>query len=43
MMQVCRDNDIAMQIGNLSREEGFEWNLEDMNTHQEKMLKIIFS
>lgn len=41
MMRVCFDNFIAMETGKLSREEGFEWNLEDMNDHQEKMLKII--
>ena len=38
MMQICRDND-----RNLSRDEGLEWNLDDMNSHQNKILEIIFS
>lgn len=43
MMQTCSDNDIARRTGKLSREEGFEWTIEDMNTHQKKMLKILFA
>ena len=42
MMRVCSDNYIKMETGQLTREEGFEWNLEDMNAHQEKMMKILF-
>lgn len=34
MMQICSDN-------SFSREKGLEWILEDMNQHQEKMMKII--
>lgn len=43
MMRVCFDNYIAMQTEKLSRKEGFEWNVEDMISHQEKMIKIIFT
>lgn len=41
MMRVCSDNYIKMETGKLKREEGFEWNLEDMNEHQEKMIEIL--
>lgn len=34
MMQICSNN-------SFSREKGLEWILEDMNQHQEKMMKII--
>ena len=43
MMRICFDNFIKMETGKLNREEGFEWNLEDMNAHQEKMMNILFS
>lgn len=43
MMRICFDNFIKMETGKLNREEGFEWNLEDMNVHQEKMMNILFS
>lgn len=42
MMQTCSDNDIARRTGELNREEGYEWTIEDMNQHQEKMLQILF-
>ena len=42
MMQICSDNYIKMQTGQLIREKGLEWKLEDMNAHQEKMMEIIF-
>lgn len=41
-MRIYFDNYIKMKTGKLSREEGFEWNLEDMNAHQDKMMKILF-
>ena len=43
MMRICFDNFIKMETGKLNRDDGFEWNLEDMNAHQEKMLKILFN
>ena len=43
MMQICSDNYIKMKTGKLNREAGFEWNLEDMNAHQEKMMKIMLN
>ena len=43
MMQICSDNDLKMKTGKISREEGFEWDLEDMNKHQENMVKILFA
>ena len=41
MMQKCKDNDFAMQNEDFNREHGMEWNADDMNTHQQKMLDII--
>lgn len=43
MMQICKDNDSKMKKGELLRKEGFEWNVKDMNSHQEKMIEIIFT
>ena len=41
MMQMCRDNEKAMLNDSLKREKGMEWNAEDIQKHQEKMLDII--
>lgn len=41
MMQMCQDNWKAMLNGDLDREKGMEWNAEDMQIHQEKILDII--
>ena len=41
MMQICRDNHKAMLNGDLDRVNGMEWNVEDIQEHQEKMLDII--
>lgn len=41
MMQICQDNHKAMLNGELDRVAGMEWNAEDMQNHQEKMLNII--
>lgn len=41
MMQMCLDNSNAMQIGKMDRKFGMEWNAEDMQIHQNKMLEII--
>ncbi|MCH5306719.1 MAG: DUF262 domain-containing protein [Prevotella sp.] len=41
MMQMCQDNDRAILKGDLNRDKGMEWNTEDMQVHQEKMLNII--
>lgn len=43
MMQTCQDNQRAMLNGNLHRNKGMEWNAEDMQMHQVKMLDIIIS
>ena len=43
MMQICQDNAKAMLNGNIERRKGFEWNIEDIEKHQDKMLDIIFS
>ena len=41
MLQMCQDNyDEGIKNGD-KREFGFEWNAEDMQKHQEKMLSII--
>lgn len=41
MLQICQDNyDDGIKNGD-KREFGFEWNAEDMQKHQEKMLSII--
>ena len=41
MMQMCLDNRKAMLNDKLNREFGMEWNAEDMQIHQNKMLEII--
>ncbi len=41
MMQKCKDNDLAVLNGKLEREAHMEWNAEDIQDHQEKMLEII--
>ncbi len=41
MMQVCQDNHRAMLNGEIDRVAGMEWNAEDMQIHQRKMLDII--
>lgn len=41
MMQMCQDNHKAMLNGDLDRVKGMEWNTEDMQVHQEKILDII--
>lgn len=41
MMQVCRDNMQKMMNGTLYRSKGMEWNFEDMQFHQQKMIEII--
>lgn len=43
MMQICQDNHKAMLNGELDRVAGMEWNVEDMQEHQKKMLNIIFN
>ena len=43
MMQICQDNAKAMLKGNIERRQGFEWNIEDIEKHQDKMLDIMFS
>ena len=39
MMQICIDNET--KDAGLAREGGLEWNFEDIEKHQEKMLGII--
>ena len=41
MMQICQDNQKAILNGSLHRSKGMEWNAEDMQNHQKKMLNII--
>lgn len=41
MMQKCKDNDLAIRNGTLEREAHMEWNAEDIQDHQRKMLDII--
>jgi len=41
MMQMCQDNQKAMLNGDLDRIKGMEWNAEDIQIHQDKMLDII--
>lgn len=41
MMQKCQDNDFKIRTQELERKDGMEWNYEDMQEHQEKILKII--
>ncbi len=42
MMQMCKDNSIAIDNAQLIRPSGMEWNLEDINLHQKLMLELIF-
>ncbi len=42
MLQICQDNyDKGIKDENVKRPFGQEWNVDDMDKHQEKMLKII--
>ena len=41
MMQMCLDNTKAIQNGSIERKYGKDWNVEDMTTHQARMLNII--
>lgn len=41
MMQKCKDNDLAIRNGELEREAHMEWNSEDIQEHQKKVLDII--
>ena len=44
MLQICQDNhDAGIKDANLERENGFEWNHEDMIRHQNKMIEIIMN
>ena len=42
MMQMCQDNHKAMLNGELDRPKDMEWNADDMQNHQNRMLDIIF-
>lgn len=42
MMQMCQDNQSSILSHKLDRENGLEWNYEDIKLHQENMLNIIF-
>ena len=42
MMQKCKDNDLDIRNGVLERDAHMEWNAEDIQEHQRKMLDIIF-
>lgn len=42
MMQICQDNHKDILNGNLQRPSDLEWNAEDIQTHQRKMLYILF-
>lgn len=41
MMQFCQDNRSAVLKGEMERAIGMEWNADDMQAHQRKMLDII--
>lgn len=41
MMQKCKDNDLAIRNGVLERGAHMEWDAEDIQEHQKKMLDII--
>lgn len=44
MLQICQDNyDAGIKNDNLKRSFGFEWDVNDMVLHQEKILKIIMN
>lgn len=42
MMQMCQDNHKKILNGQLERNSGLEWNYEDMQMHQGKMLNLLF-
>lgn len=42
MMQICQDNHKDILNGNLQRASGLEWNADDIQKHQRKMLDILF-
>lgn len=42
MMQRCKDNYTSMLNGKLERKAGMEWNAEDIEEHQQKMLGLLF-
>ena len=42
MMQICQDNHKDILNGSLDRVIGMEWNAEDIQTHQRKMLDVLF-
>lgn len=41
MMQICQDNHKAMLNGEIDRKTGMEWNADDMQAHQRKVLDLI--
>ncbi len=41
MMQICQDNHKKMLYGEIDRVTGMEWNADDMQEHQNKMLNIL--
>ncbi len=43
MLQICQENYLIDGIKNetAKRPFGLEWNVDDMNEHQERMLKIV--
>ena len=43
MMQKCKDNDLAIRNGVFERDAHMEWNAEDIQDHQRKILDIIIS
>ena len=44
MLQICQDNyDAGIKDDNLRRPFGLEWNVDDMDRHQNKMLEIIMN
>ena len=44
MLQMCQDNyDAGIKDEKVKRSFGFEWNVDDMKEHQNKMLKIIMN
>ena len=41
MMQICQDNHKARLNGEIDRKTGMEWNADDMQAHQRKVLDLI--
>lgn len=42
MLQICQDNyDDGIKNETAKRPFGLEWNVDDMNEHQENVLKIV--